>query len=45
VVDARHLEGSLDGLSDIDVQLIPRSELAEEHNVTVERVSVYREGK
>ena len=44
IVDALHLEGSLNDLASLDVHLQPRSVLTQAHNVTVERISIYREG-
>lgn len=45
VVDGLYLEGNLMDLSSLAVHLRPRDILTEEHNVTVERISIYREGK
>jgi tyrosinase len=44
VIDAIQMEGALADLSELDVQLKPRNELTEDHNITIERISVYREG-
>jgi len=45
IVDALYLAGKLENLSNLEVSLLSRSHLSEEENVTVERISVYREGR
>ncbi len=42
IFDALHLSGNLN-ISNLDVRLVPRTPLADEHNVTVDRISVYRQ--
>ncbi len=43
VVDALHLGGNLNDLSNLNVRLVPRTPLTKDQNVTVERISVYRQ--
>lgn len=43
IVDALHLDGKLGNLSNLEVSVHSRSHLTPAHNVTVERISVYRQ--
>ena len=43
IIDALHLSGNL-AVSDLQIQFIARHELTSDDNVTVERVSLYRQG-
>lgn len=43
VVDTLYLAGNLNTLSNLEVRFLPRSGLTQEDNVTVERVSIYRQ--
>lgn len=45
VVDRLYLSQQLDDLTNLDVSFISRSELTESENVSVERVSIYRQGR
>ena len=44
VVDTLYLSGELNDLANLEVSFLSRSALTEEDNVTVERVSIYRQG-
>lgn len=45
IVDDLHLTQGIANLSDLKVSLVPRNEIGAEANITVDRISVYRQGK
>jgi tyrosinase len=43
-IDSLHIDNALDANS-LDVVILPNNEIPEEENITIDRVSVYREGR